>query len=145
MRRFINTLEKQSISKARTKLQHDEDYHDLLISSDSERRETLTRIYEETRFPAKDPSSHPITSSSTILHDVNILVIGDAQSGKSTLIEVMKMYSSLVFDTNVEPFRRGENGADEILTGSLLLTDFHTYEICKSQEKKGDFAVFNLP
>ncbi|KAG0014533.1 hypothetical protein BGZ81_000410 [Podila clonocystis] len=112
--------------------------------SGQQRRENLTRIYGKMKFPAKDPSGNPTTSSGVIFHDVNILVIGDARSGKSTLIEVMKMYSNLVLDPNVEPFAQGNNGADEILAGCLLLTDLHTYEIHKSLEKEGDYSAFNL-
>ncbi|KAG0026314.1 hypothetical protein BGZ82_009539, partial [Podila clonocystis] len=112
--------------------------------SGEQRRETLTRIYGKTRFPAKDPSSNPTTSSGVTLHDVNILVIGDARSGKSTLIEVMKMYSNLVLDPNVEPLGQSDTDADEILAGCRLITDLHTYKIHKSLEKQGENSAFNL-
>lgn len=67
-------------------------------------------------------------TSSTAL-EVNILVIGDVQSGRTSLIEAMKQYSNSG-STKEERIVSWVNGtADEIIKATVFQTSLHKFEI----------------
>lgn len=62
--------------------------------------------------------------------DVNILLIGDAQSGKTSLVKIMKLYAGTGSVTKEEFIVQESNGAvDEIIKATLFRADIHTLEI----------------
>ncbi|KAG0342243.1 hypothetical protein BG005_002773 [Podila minutissima] len=111
---------------------------------DLQRNMALEGIYGEPRLQTKHGGSPPSLPSSVLLQSINILLIGDAQSGKSSLIESMKLYADPLSVSNMELFVKGEKGAtDEIIRGCTFVTDLHTMEIVKA-EKTGNHRIIDI-
>ncbi|KAG0017205.1 hypothetical protein BGZ82_000818 [Podila clonocystis] len=110
---------------------------------DMQRKLALVRIYGESRIQSK-PLGQPSSQSEVYLQTINILIIGDAQSGKSYLIESMKLYVDPWSISSVELIAKGENGVvDEIISGTSFVADMHTIDILKA-EKARDHRVINI-
>lgn len=94
------------------------------------------------------PSDGPILPS-TILsdstpEDINILILGDALSGKSSLIKMMTLLADPRSIIHKEHTMRGDLGAvDETITETTFLTDLPSIEICRLLKKNGDYTIIN--
>lgn len=111
---------------------------------DMQREKALERIYGEPRIQSKPLGCPPSSPSEANLQTINILLIGDAQSGKSYLVESMKLYVDPLSISTVELIAKGENGAaDEIISGCSFVADMHTIEILKA-EKACDHRIINI-
>ncbi|KAF9206595.1 hypothetical protein BGZ59_011601, partial [Podila verticillata] len=102
---------------------------------DMQREMALARIYGESRTQSKPLGRPPSSPSEANLQTINILLIGDAQSGKSYLIESMKLYANPFSISSVELIAKSENGAaDEIISGCSFVAEMHTLEILKAEK-----------
>ncbi|KAF9309564.1 hypothetical protein BG003_009610 [Podila horticola] len=94
------------------------------------RKAALDLIYGEPEPRSKVITQKKKTARRSTPRDVNILLIGDVQSGKTSLIETMKLYAELGSVTNKELVVRGHNGdGNEIISATSFLADLHTLEI----------------
>ncbi|KAG0040757.1 hypothetical protein BGZ82_009739, partial [Podila clonocystis] len=110
-----------------------------------QRKEALARIYGECRLPAKYPIRPGSESRGALFQDVNIVLMGDAQSGKTALIEAMKLYVNPISMSNADRITHDRIGdADEFFHGYTFFTSLHTYEVRKLAEKDGDYITFSL-
>ncbi|KAF9367229.1 hypothetical protein CPC16_006779, partial [Podila verticillata] len=99
---------------------------------DFQRKTALESIYGGPQIQAKYPDRPQSSPSSVIPQSINILLIGDTHSGKTSLIESMKMYADPLSVSHVELSVKGENGvADEIMSGCSFIADLHTIEVFK--------------
>lgn len=94
------------------------------------RKAALDRIYGEPEPRSKVNTQEKKTSRRSTSEDVNILLIGDVQSGKTSLVETMKMYAEAGSVTNEEFTVGGGNSiADEIIQVTSFAAELHTLEI----------------
>lgn len=118
--------------------------HHPLDFDDLQRESALESIYGNPKIQAKHPERPLSAASSVIPQSINILLIGDTHSGKTSLIESMKLYADPLTVSHVELTVRGENGvANEIMSGCSFITDLHTIEAFKV-EKARDHRVINI-
>ncbi|KAF9016154.1 hypothetical protein BGZ52_006062, partial [Haplosporangium bisporale] len=109
---------------------------------DFQRKTALESIYAQ--IQAKYPERPPSSPSSVIPQSINILLIGDTHSGKTSLIESMKLYADPLSVSHVELSVKGENGvADEIISGCSFIADLHTIEVFKV-EKARDQRIISI-
>ncbi|KAG0038658.1 hypothetical protein BGZ82_011311 [Podila clonocystis] len=94
------------------------------------RKAALDHIYGEPEPRTKVNMQEKKTSRRSAPEDVNILLIGDVQSGKTSLVETMKMYAEAGSVTIEELVVRGSNSiADEIIQVTSFAAELHTLEI----------------
>ncbi|KAG0341635.1 hypothetical protein BG000_008447 [Podila horticola] len=94
------------------------------------RKAALDRIYGEPEPRSKVNTQEKKTSRRSTPEDVNILLIGDVQSGKTSLVETMKMYAEAGSVTNEELAVGGRNSiADEIIQVTSFAAELYTLEI----------------
>ncbi|KFH62045.1 hypothetical protein MVEG_12199 [Podila verticillata NRRL 6337] len=110
---------------------------------DLQRETALESIYGDPQ-KSKYPDRPPSLPSSVIPQSINILLIGDTHSGKTSLIESMKLYADPLSVSHVELSVKGENGvADEIMSGCSFIADLHTIEVFKV-EKARDHRIISI-
>ncbi|KAG0363627.1 hypothetical protein BG005_009978 [Podila minutissima] len=77
-------------------------------------------------------------SNSHLLPEYNVLVLGETQSGKSTLIQYMRKYANPLVEINTKALGTGFLSHTQEVTVTDIVTDLPEYYV---QEKKG---VYNL-
>lgn len=98
--------------------------------SDAQRRAELDRIHGEPPSQSKPDVKQEGATSNDDPDEINILLIGDAQSDKTSLIKTMELYAEPGSVTHEEFIVRGSNGAaDEIMKKTSFRTDLHTLRI----------------
>ncbi|KAF9325723.1 hypothetical protein BG006_010810 [Podila minutissima] len=94
------------------------------------RMAALDHIHGELDPRTKVNMQEKKTSRRSTPEDVNILLIGDVQSGKTSLLETMKMYAEAGSVFNEELVVLGSNGIpDEVMQVASFAAEFHTLEI----------------
>ncbi|KAF9389851.1 hypothetical protein CPB97_010489 [Podila verticillata] len=80
------------------------------------------------------------------VEQINILILGNPQSGKSSLIEAMKMYADPSYAPDLEP--PGPNGSWNFTVKNLevssVVTDLHSIEIRKLRGGGDEYDVVDL-
>ncbi|KAF8932646.1 hypothetical protein BGZ52_009680 [Haplosporangium bisporale] len=105
--------------------------------------DTLTTRKQPIQDHTKDATPHVPDFSSALptlsaKDDTNILVITDIRSGKSSLIEAMKLYAKPVSEAQPKVVARGRNGTtDDILQKTTFLSNLQAVEIRKRKGIKG--------
>ncbi|KAG0350641.1 hypothetical protein BG005_009829 [Podila minutissima] len=84
------------------------------------------------------PDLSPRLPALSAKDEINILIIGDSGSGKTSLIDAMKQYASPMPVSELKLVAQLRTGAaEEIIPGVSFLSDLHTFEIRKRKGIKG--------
>ncbi|KAG0075850.1 hypothetical protein BGZ93_011144 [Podila epicladia] len=79
------------------------------------------------------------------LEQINIMLIGDVQSGKSSLIEIFKLYADPNYQAKTEHITQGDSHfADEKVKITAFLADLHTIQIRKLKANASGYDVVDL-
>ncbi|KAG0350272.1 hypothetical protein BG005_010193, partial [Podila minutissima] len=79
------------------------------------------------------------------LEQINILLIGDAQSGKTSLVETFRLYGDTNYIVNTQHITKDINcSANETLKITSFLADLHTVQIRKLKVSTGGHDVVDL-
>ncbi|KAF9325900.1 hypothetical protein BG006_010634, partial [Podila minutissima] len=79
------------------------------------------------------------------LEQINILLIGDVQSGKSSLVETFRFYADRGYVVNTQHITQGNSRiADEKVKVTAFLSDLHTVEIRRLRQNNGGHDVIDL-
>ncbi|KAF9316888.1 hypothetical protein BG006_003457, partial [Podila minutissima] len=79
------------------------------------------------------------------LEQINILLIGDAQSGKTSLVETFRLYGDTNYIVNTQHITKDNNSsANETLKITSFLADLHTVQIRKLKVSTGSYDVIDL-
>ncbi|KAF9323979.1 hypothetical protein BG006_000960 [Podila minutissima] len=79
------------------------------------------------------------------LEQINILLIGDVQSGKSSLVETFKLYADRHYVVSTQHITQGNSRfADEKVKVTAFLSDLHTVEIRKLRQNTDGHDVIDL-
>ncbi|KAF9428412.1 hypothetical protein BGZ94_002471 [Podila epigama] len=63
------------------------------------------------------------------LTQINILLVGDSQSGKSSLVETMKMYGDVDYKADTSRIHRRIRSSDARVRATPFISDLHTVEV----------------
>ncbi|KAF9211056.1 hypothetical protein BGZ59_008581, partial [Podila verticillata] len=79
------------------------------------------------------------------LEQINILLIGDVQSGKTSLVETFRLYADPAYTAKTEHITQGNSRfADEKVKITPFLADLHRVEIRKLRQSTGGYDVVDL-
>ncbi|KFH69385.1 hypothetical protein MVEG_04198 [Podila verticillata NRRL 6337] len=79
------------------------------------------------------------------LEQINILLIGDVQSGKTSLVETFRLYADPAYTAKTKHITQGNSCfADEKFKITPFLTDLHRVEIRKLRQSTGGYDVVDL-
>ncbi|KAF9369130.1 hypothetical protein CPC16_004749, partial [Podila verticillata] len=79
------------------------------------------------------------------LEHINILLIGDVQSGKTSLVETFRLYADPTYTAKTEHITQGTSRfADEKVKITSFLANLHTVQIRKLKETTGEYDVVDF-
>ncbi|KAG0075664.1 hypothetical protein BGZ92_002790 [Podila epicladia] len=109
---------------------------------DLEETTSLRSFYESQQASARPQGRAPDLNSRlpalSTNDEINILIIGDSGSGKTSLIDAMRQYASPMPVSELKLVAQLRTGAaEEIIPGVSFLSDLHTIEIRKRKGIKG--------
>lgn len=113
--------------------------------NDKQRKEALDRIYGNSGSQPKVDSQKKGPQTRDASGDTNILLIGDVRSGKTSLIDAMKLYAEPGSVGNEELIVEGRNGlVGESIRVTTFLANLHTIEIRKQQSVRGLSTLWGI-
>ncbi|KAF9403866.1 hypothetical protein BGZ94_004486 [Podila epigama] len=111
--------------------------------NDEQRKAVKKRFQDESEKLDKPEEKEEEDIGGEDLPQINILLIGDVQSGKSSLVETMKMYGNVEYKPNTSDIVLGASRyANEKVRVSRFISELHTVEVRKT--KDGANEIINL-
>ncbi|KAF8981351.1 hypothetical protein BGZ52_002957, partial [Haplosporangium bisporale] len=112
--------------------------------NDDERKRVKQRFLAEAAKLPKQEEEEQVDVGGSDLEQINILLIGDVQSGKSSLVETFRLYADPTYTVNTQHIMQGNSRfADEKVKITAFLSDLHTIQIRKKKDT-GGYEVINL-
>ncbi|KAG0357097.1 hypothetical protein BG005_003914 [Podila minutissima] len=113
--------------------------------NDEERKRTKARFAAEAAKLPKQAEEEQVDVGGEDLEQINILLIGDVQSGKTSLVETFKLYADVDYQVKTEHITQGNSRfADEKVKITAFLADLHTVQIHKRRGNTSDYDVIDL-
>ncbi|KAF9309952.1 hypothetical protein BG003_009118 [Podila horticola] len=113
--------------------------------NDDERKKIKLRFQAEAAKLPKVEEVEQAEVGGKELDQINILLIGDVQSGKSSLVETFKLYADPDYVVNTQHITQGNSRyADEKVKVTAFLSDLHTVQIRKLKQSTGGYDVIDL-
>ncbi|KAF9313160.1 hypothetical protein BG006_004219, partial [Podila minutissima] len=114
--------------------------------NDEERKRIKARFAAEAAKHEKPAEEDQADVGGEDLEQINILLIGDVQSGKSSLVETFKLYADVNYQFKTEHITQGNSRrfADEKVKITAFLTDLHTVQIHKRRGNTSYYDVIDL-
>ncbi|KAF9392178.1 hypothetical protein CPB97_003503 [Podila verticillata] len=113
--------------------------------NDDERKKVKARFQAEAAKFEKRIEEEEDDVGGQDLEQINILLIGDVQSGKSSLVETFRLYANPDYVAKTEHITQGNSRfADEKVKITPFLADLHTVEIRKLRQSTGGYDVVDL-
>ncbi|KAG0010249.1 hypothetical protein BGZ81_002871, partial [Podila clonocystis] len=110
-----------------------------------ERKANKARLAAETVKLPKAEEVEQVDLGGYELQQINILLIGDVQSGKSSLVETFKLYADPNYQAKTEHITQDDSRiADERVKTTAFLADLHTVQIRKLRGTTGEYDVVDL-
>ncbi|KAF9389839.1 hypothetical protein CPB97_010477, partial [Podila verticillata] len=79
------------------------------------------------------------------LEQINILLIGDVQSGKTSLVETFRLYADTAYQAKIKHITQGNSRfADEKVKITAFLADLHTVQIRRLKASTGGTDLVDL-
>ncbi|KAF9327194.1 hypothetical protein BG006_009467, partial [Podila minutissima] len=113
--------------------------------NDDERKRIKQRFLAEAAKMPRVEEVEQIDVGGEDFEQVNILLIGDVQSGKSSLVETFKLYADSDYVVNTQHITQGNSRfADEKVKVTAFLSDLHTVQIHRLKASTGRYDVVDL-
>ncbi|KAG0328279.1 hypothetical protein BG000_000551, partial [Podila horticola] len=129
----------------------EKDYRSLTIDLVSKKRPIINCLIRNTykkvkaRYQAESVATQNQKPPAIIHGEVNILLMGDVQSGKSSLIEAVRRYTDPTHVSNVEHITQDNSRiVDEKVKITQFLSDLHTIQIHKLPRNRDELDVIDL-
>ncbi|KAG0076091.1 hypothetical protein BGZ92_002584 [Podila epicladia] len=113
--------------------------------NDDERKKIKLRFQAEAAKLPKVEEVEQVDVGGNELEQINILLIGDVQSGKSSLVETFKLYADKDYVVNTQHITQGNSRfADEKVKVTAFLSDLHTVQIRKLRQNNAGHDIIDL-
>ncbi|KAF9323043.1 hypothetical protein BG006_001819, partial [Podila minutissima] len=113
--------------------------------NDDQRKRVKARFQAEAAKMPKVQEVEQADVGGKDLEQINILLIGDVQSGKSSLVETFRLYADGDYVVNTQYITQGNNRiANEMVKVAAFLTDLPTVEIRRLRQDTGGYDVIDL-
>ncbi|KAG0339541.1 hypothetical protein BG004_006772 [Podila humilis] len=113
--------------------------------NDAEKKKVKQRFAEEASKLDRAPEDAPVEVGGKELTQINILLIGDVQSGKTSLVEMFRLYADPDYVANTQHISQGSSRfADEKVRVTPFLSNLHSIEIRKMRGETGEYDVIDL-
>ncbi|KAF9274706.1 hypothetical protein BGZ74_004266, partial [Mortierella antarctica] len=113
--------------------------------NDDERKRIKARFAAEAAKLPKQAEEEQVDVGGEDLEQINILLIGDVQSGKTSLVETFKLYADVEYQAKTEHITQGNSRfADEKVKITAFLADLHTVQIRRLNASTGGPNVVDL-
>ncbi|KAG0092285.1 hypothetical protein BGZ92_010340 [Podila epicladia] len=113
--------------------------------NDEERKRVRARFAAEAATLPKPAEEEQIDVGGENLEQINILLIGDVQSGKTSLVETFRLYADTNYQAKTEHITQGNSRfADEKVKITAFLADLHTVQIRKLKPNTSGYDVVDL-
>ncbi|KFH69374.1 hypothetical protein MVEG_04187 [Podila verticillata NRRL 6337] len=113
--------------------------------NDDERKKIKQRFAAEAAKFAWSSEEDEVDVGCDDLKQINILLISDVQSERTSLIKTFRLYADLAYIAKTEHITQGNSHfADEKVKITPFLADLHTVEIRKLRQSTGGYDVVNL-
>ncbi|KAG0017339.1 hypothetical protein BGZ81_010784 [Podila clonocystis] len=113
--------------------------------NDDERKKIKARFAAEAAKLPKREEEAQVNVGGEDLPQINILLIGDVQSGKSSLVETLKLYADSNYQVRTEHITQGNSRfADEKVKITAFLSDLHAIQIRRLRKSGSGYDVIDL-
>ncbi|KAG0031510.1 hypothetical protein BGZ82_006957, partial [Podila clonocystis] len=113
--------------------------------NDDERKKIKARFAAEAAKLPKQEEEAQVDVGGENLPQINILLIGDVQSGKSSLVETLKLYADSNYQMKTEHITQGNSRfADEKVKVTAFLSDLHAIQIRRLRKSGNGYDVIDL-
>ncbi|KAG0016157.1 hypothetical protein BGZ81_011366, partial [Podila clonocystis] len=110
-----------------------------------EREKVKARFAAEAAKHEKSAEEEQVDVGGLELEQINILLIGDYRSGKTSLVETFKLYADPKYQAKTEHITQGNSRfADEKVKETAFLADLHNVQIRKLRGTTGEYDVVDL-